>query len=617
MLHDYRHSRAVILCTSVRPAEEAARRSAERLASLLTGAMCGWPQDRLMVLDNESQPGDLANTLTETFDDVKDVAFFYYIGPAKVVDGQFFITLTQPPGGEPESGSLPLEALTRALANSKAATKVVILDWHFGFVEVLPDDLISALAPSNAYIIGALIEAGRAWFDPDANEFYLSKYLCDIIEDGVNGLPPPRLSIELVYSELTRLTDQRPLDLAHRPVPGAARFELAHNVRRSPQWRDAFKGWLIGVPTRLAAFRATMYAQRTMMRAWGARRVDRARGFVFARNAVEESTKREPGPQIEERKKWTRSQISLLVVAACIVFALVAVALKSLLPRSPQPVLPTTTSYSFPARQYSDGLVVTRYWMLSGPDGSELTEQLTVSNISGTVLHLPFKEPIPAAIVSLRNVQSSPQVPKIIDANHVFEWDISLAGGGHEVITYKAKVPPRGIAYSRIDLMAQRFDIAAAKLPSPGGRKVREVHLRSLMMTVAKIRVTAGKSVRLALTGTMSNDMNASAAVLAMVKWIVEYPEIAKVNAFGKLTGLAPGRTHVTARFGRLSASALIIVKPGANIGTGSAPGNSNGGQTHPGPSSDTPPRSSHPPTSHPPPSSSSPPTITPSHTLT
>jgi hypothetical protein len=606
-LHDYRHSRAVILCTwrpPMEPAQEAAHQSAERLASLLTGPMCGWPQDRLMLLDNESQPDDLANTLTEAFGDVKDIAFFYYIGPAQVVDGQFFITLTQPPGGESESGGLPLDALTKALANSKAATKVVILDWHFRFEEVVPDDFISAVAHSDAYIIGALIEAGRPWFDPYANESYLSKYVCDIVENGVDGNPPPRLSITLVLSEFMRLTDQRPRDFVHRPVPGAARFELAHNVRRPPQLRDVMRGWLIGVPGWLAAFQATTYARWTCqwsrMRTWGARSVDRAREFACTRSAVEESPQRDPELEIEEPKRWTRGRISLLVVGACVVFGLAAVALHWLLPHPPQPVRATTTSYGFTARQYSDGLVVMRHWMLSGPDGSELTERLIVSNIGGTALHLPFKEPIPAAIVDPKTVQFSPEAPKTIDAGHVFEWDVSLAAGGHEVITYNAKVAPRGVAHSRIELMARRFDTAAAKLPPP----VPEVHLRLLMMTAATIRVTAGKSVRLALTGTMSNGMKASAAILAMVKWIVANPEIAKVNAFGKLTGLSPGRTRVTARSRgerAISASALVIIKGGTSTSSPKSPsptGSSSPSKT---------------PTKTP---TSSPPTITPGHTL-
>lgn len=52
-LHDYSHSRAIMMATwdyDFLPPVPAARNSLDRIVSLLTGPLCGWPQNRLSVL---------------------------------------------------------------------------------------------------------------------------------------------------------------------------------------------------------------------------------------------------------------------------------------------------------------------------------------------------------------------------------------------------------------------------------------------------------------------------------------------------------------------------------------------------------------------------------------
>jgi hypothetical protein len=63
VLRDYSRSLAVVMGTwnyaYLRPVP-AAEHSMRRMERLLTGPLCGWPQDRLQVLGNVSSPGDLS-----------------------------------------------------------------------------------------------------------------------------------------------------------------------------------------------------------------------------------------------------------------------------------------------------------------------------------------------------------------------------------------------------------------------------------------------------------------------------------------------------------------------------------------------------------------------------
>lgn len=274
-------------------------------------------------------------------------------------------------------------------------------------------------------------------------------------------------------------------------------------------------------------------------------------------------------PPRRRDNQWTRGPIALLALTIT-VFAVVAVILSALLP-SPSPVVPLSASYGFPATQYSNGLVIARQWILKGQRGTELAERLIASNVTRAALNVQFKEPIPDAIGNVHSVRFGRAPPVTLDASRVFEWNISIPAGGEELFTYKAMVAPKGITNSRLQMMVRQFDAAAAQLRQP----FLQVRLRSLRMTVSTVRVVAGRSDRITLTGVMSNGMKASDAVLAAVKWFVENPEVAKVNAFGKITGLSPGRTRVTASYRGISVSALVVVKGSAN--TGAAPGSSNG----------------------------------------
>src|SRR6266567_2607152 len=86
-LHDYSQSRAVMIGTwdyVHLPPVPAAANSLNRMVSLLTGPLCAWPQDRVLVVANERSLGDLPDQLITAFEDITDIALFYYVGHGQI-----------------------------------------------------------------------------------------------------------------------------------------------------------------------------------------------------------------------------------------------------------------------------------------------------------------------------------------------------------------------------------------------------------------------------------------------------------------------------------------------------------------------------------------------------
>lgn len=148
-LHDYRRSQAVVMGTSdyaYLPPIPAAGNSLKRMADLLTSPLCGWPRDRVQVLANERSPGDLPYRLVTTFEEVVDVALFYYVGHGQIdLDDQLCLGLTET-RMEPNRRavtSLPFQSVRRALVDCAAAIKIVILDCCFSGLASSPANTLA------------------------------------------------------------------------------------------------------------------------------------------------------------------------------------------------------------------------------------------------------------------------------------------------------------------------------------------------------------------------------------------------------------------------------------------------------------------------------------------
>lgn len=255
-LHDYSHSRAVVMGTwtySFLDSVPAARNSWRRFVSLLTGPLCGWPRNRLLLLDDRRYPGDLPNELVTAFEDVTDVALFYYVGHGQIdSDDQLCMGLTES-RSEPNrraTTSLQFSAVRRALLDSDAATKIVILDCCFAALASRPantlaglsGDVLDMAAGTGAYTMTATSAYATAWYETSSSsklpQTYFSKYFIDLIERGIPG-QPAGLKLHPLFTQLREIlaADKRPVPES-RSIDAARDFVFARNAAFPEAQRD-------------------------------------------------------------------------------------------------------------------------------------------------------------------------------------------------------------------------------------------------------------------------------------------------------------------------------------------------------------------------------------------
>jgi hypothetical protein len=247
-LHDYSHSRAVVMGTwdyTYLPAVPAAANSVQRMVSLLTGPLCGWPEDRVTILRNRRSLDPIPDQLITEFEQATDVAMFYYVGHGQIdTDDQLCLALggSRTEANRRAATSLPFQAVRRALLDSPANTKILILDCCFAglanrpvnTLAALADDVLDKTVGTGAYTMTATSAYATAWYenDPDTPrpQTFFTKYLADLVEAGVPGMPPG-LRLHQMFSRLrdNLARDQRPVP-NERIVDAAREFVFAYNA---------------------------------------------------------------------------------------------------------------------------------------------------------------------------------------------------------------------------------------------------------------------------------------------------------------------------------------------------------------------------------------------------
>jgi Caspase domain/WD domain, G-beta repeat len=221
----------------------AAGNSLRRMAELLTSPLCGWPQDRLLTLANEPSQGDLSDQLITAFDGTTDVALFYYVGHGQLApDDHLCLGLVQS-REEPNrraATSLRFSDVRHALQECDAATKIVILDCCFaGLATSSPvlggptANVLDLTAGTGAYTMAATRAYNTAWYERDPTvtepQTYFTKYLADLVKEGIPGQPPV-LRLDPLFRQLhdNLAADRRPIPV-RRGVNDAPDFVFAYN----------------------------------------------------------------------------------------------------------------------------------------------------------------------------------------------------------------------------------------------------------------------------------------------------------------------------------------------------------------------------------------------------
>jgi hypothetical protein len=253
-LRDYSRSRAVLIGTweyAFLNGVPAAEHSMRRMAGLLTGPLCGWPQDRVLLAENERSPGDLPDRLITAFDGASDVALFYFVGHGQISpDDQLCLGLvhSRPDANRRTATSLRFSDVRQALRDSNAAVKIVILDCCFaglattGTLAGLAGDVLDLTAGTGAYTMAATSAYATAWYEHDRGlerpQTYFTKYLADLVEEGIPG-QPALLRMNPLFRRLrdNLAVDGRPVPQS-RAVNDAREFVFAYNAAPLKAQRD-------------------------------------------------------------------------------------------------------------------------------------------------------------------------------------------------------------------------------------------------------------------------------------------------------------------------------------------------------------------------------------------
>ncbi|MFF7454289.1 caspase domain-containing protein [Kitasatospora sp. NPDC008115] len=246
-VRDFSRSTAVLVGTAryrhLRPVE-AAEHSLDRMRRLLTGELCGWPEDRVTVLADVPGEVNLPDLLVELFSGAGDTALFYFVGHGQADEAdELCLALpgTREDADRRATTSLPYKAVRHALRASRATTTIVLLDCCHAGLAVSPDgrlaaggDLIGLARTPGGALIGAAGPYRSARFEERSADgrphTVFTRCLAEIVEEGVPG-GPEVLTVGLLF----RLLRDR-LEREGKPVPtgvlsgAAGEFVFARNA---------------------------------------------------------------------------------------------------------------------------------------------------------------------------------------------------------------------------------------------------------------------------------------------------------------------------------------------------------------------------------------------------
>ena len=510
---------------------------------MLTGPQCGWPRSRVTKVLNEPHPGNIGDQLIREFKDVRDVALFYYVGHGQIdTQNELCLALTgtaQRDVYRRAATSLTFTAVRDALLESEAATKIVILDCCFAGqailrmnvlsgASVVADDELSSLVADKARTNGAYVMAAagpysEALYEKEGRspQTYFTKYLVDLVERGIEG-EPRELTLGALYGRLERnLTADghpRPQD---RNIEYGYEFVFARNTAPDPGLRESVRPAVEYSQVRHQDTASPLFETTTRAQPTAHRRIPR---MVLAGTSG-----------------------AILVAAVGVTLAVLRT------PHAGNPATPLTHAFTLASDHSLD---VHRQWAVTGSSHPTFTETLTVSNPTGSLLQVPFNEPVPVPVVSeLGNAHFMSETPTIMDSGHVVDWQLRVPA--HKAVTYGYTVDlaTAEVSAAQFGQWVTQFSGAAAAVgPSkPGG-------LQSLAIRPPITRLTVGVSAQLTLSGVLSNGAKAPQADLSGVAWQSANSSVVAVTATGKIKAVRPGSTVITARVHGVTASIHITV---------------------------------------------------------
>jgi uncharacterized caspase-like protein len=232
------------------PPIRAARNSLQAMQVLLSDpALCGWPTERITLIDNPSSPADLAGEVADLAENTTGVLLLYYVGHGVLSSrGELCLTVTTTRPDRPKISGLPWETLAEVLRACPARTRLAILDCCFAgqAIEALSGSSDLGLADithvEGVYTLTATTRNRTAHVPPPDQQVTactsFTGELRDLIRSGIAG-KPARLTLGDIYPVLRQRLhakglpppSQRGTDTGHSHDDGRATCRPVDHLR--------------------------------------------------------------------------------------------------------------------------------------------------------------------------------------------------------------------------------------------------------------------------------------------------------------------------------------------------------------------------------------------------
>jgi hypothetical protein len=226
MDRDLSRSRAILISNAVFTDKmienlPAAAGCAPAMKALLTSELCGWPADRVEILENVAAPKELATALVELTEAVEDVLVLYYVGHGlRIASGRLALALRDTSYNRALRPwtAMAYKGVVEILRSCPAATKLVILDCCYAELgnkesDQLQSDGIDAEPVDGMYRIWASKEWEEAESPTSGGLTYFTDAFIKVVSGGIPG-KPAQLTIGQIFVALrARLLE------AGRPEP--------------------------------------------------------------------------------------------------------------------------------------------------------------------------------------------------------------------------------------------------------------------------------------------------------------------------------------------------------------------------------------------------------------
>ena len=219
---------------------------ASSMRALLAGGLCGWPDDRIEILQDLDAPHELARRLVELAKHVQDVMLLYYVGHGmRTANGQLALAVGE---SNADSELLPhtallYESVARILRGCPAVTKLVILDcchaelgnkanYQFQSAD------IDAESVDGLYFIGASRKFEKAKSPLSGGLTYFTEAFIEVVVSGIPG-KPSQLTIDQIFTELrARMLRANLPEPVQSGIREAHHWRFALNAARPETHRD-------------------------------------------------------------------------------------------------------------------------------------------------------------------------------------------------------------------------------------------------------------------------------------------------------------------------------------------------------------------------------------------